>query len=194
MTQPPDERGDPVAAFGGLCTRPGRRQRRPGPGAGPGREARALHAAFDAHVIEVVDRVEAPGKLALAFWPRARHVGRWKTPLGELVPTGRIVTGLGIDVLTVTGQHISGIWVLADELQTPRTGRRSFSAAAGSAGRETDDVPPATGKGPGPPVPLGGSARLTRPSAWSQRLRPRRTAARDLTARSRRETLLGPRR
>lgn len=32
-------------------------------------------------------------------------------------PTGRMVTGLGIDVLTLTGDRVTEIWVLADELQ-----------------------------------------------------------------------------
>jgi hypothetical protein len=80
--------------------------------------ASALHEAFTEHAIEVVDRVEAPGKLTVAFRHRARHTGVWRTPLGDLPPTGRVVTGLGIDVLTVDSDgRIGAIWVLADELQ-----------------------------------------------------------------------------
>jgi SnoaL-like polyketide cyclase len=79
--------------------------------------ARGLHAAFTEHEIELVDRIESPGKLAITFRHRARHSGPWQTPLGELAPTGRIVTGLGIDLLTFAEGRISSIWVLADELQ-----------------------------------------------------------------------------
>ena len=39
------------------------------------------------------DRVEAPGKLTVAFRHRARHTGVWHTPLGDLAPTGKLVTG-----------------------------------------------------------------------------------------------------
>jgi hypothetical protein len=80
--------------------------------------AEALHSAFTDHVIEIVDRVGAPGKLTIAFRHSARHTGPWRTPLGELAPTGRTVSGLGIDVLTIgADQRITRIWVLADELQ-----------------------------------------------------------------------------
>lgn len=80
--------------------------------------AAALHTAFTEHDIEIVDRVQVPGKLTVAFRHRAKHTGLWSTPLGELPPTGRVVQGLGIDVLTVGEDgRITGIWVLADELQ-----------------------------------------------------------------------------
>jgi hypothetical protein len=38
-------------------------------------------------------------------------------PLGVLEPTGSSVAGLGIDLLTIRDGRITGIWVLADELQ-----------------------------------------------------------------------------
>ena len=79
--------------------------------------ARALHAAFTEHEIEVVDRVAQPGKLAIAFRHTARHSGPWATAVGEIAPTGRTITGLGIDVLTLAGDRVTEIWVLADELQ-----------------------------------------------------------------------------
>ncbi|WP_127504702.1 ester cyclase [Actinoplanes solisilvae] len=80
--------------------------------------ASALHTAFTEHVIEIVDRVAAPGQLTVAFKHSARHTGLWVTPLGELAPTGKTVHGLGIDVLTLDdGGRIAQIWVLADELQ-----------------------------------------------------------------------------
>jgi hypothetical protein len=68
-------------------------------------------------VIEVVDRIAAPGKLAIAFRHSARHTGPWTTPLGEIAPTGVTVKGLGIDLLTLDDGRVAEIWVLADELQ-----------------------------------------------------------------------------
>lgn len=81
------------------------------------KRARVLQAAFaDLHA-ELIDQVVAPGKTVIVFRQTGRHVGPLPTPLGPVAPTGRTVTGLGIDVLTITGGKISQIWVLADELQ-----------------------------------------------------------------------------
>jgi predicted ester cyclase len=116
-TTPPDERPDPAGPFREVYADPVTINGAPMPVEGLVARARALHAAFDRHEIEVVDRIEEPGRLAIAFRHRARHVGEWETPLGTLAPTGRVVTGLGIDLLTFTDGKISSIWVLADELQ-----------------------------------------------------------------------------
>jgi hypothetical protein len=116
--RPPSTHDDPAAAFGRVYTDPVLINDVPFAVADIVARAEALHAAFTEHTIEVVDRVAAPGKLTVAFRHRARHTGLWRTPLGDLPPTGRIVTGLGIDVLTVdAGGRVSRIWVLADELQ-----------------------------------------------------------------------------
>ncbi|MEU8815413.1 ester cyclase [Actinoplanes sp. NPDC048796] len=115
---PPREHGDALAAFRRVYTDPVTINGTPMPVADLVARAEALHAAFTEHDIEVVDRVEAPGKLTVAFRHRARHTGVWVTPLGDLPPTGREVNGLGIDVLTLTGDgRVAAIWVLADELQ-----------------------------------------------------------------------------
>jgi SnoaL-like polyketide cyclase len=79
--------------------------------------ARALHSAFTEHDIQIVERIAEPGKLAIAFRHTARHTGPWTTPLGVLEPTGSMVAGLGIDLLTVRDGRITEVWVLADELQ-----------------------------------------------------------------------------
>ena len=115
---PSEQEEDPVAAFGRVYADPvvinGVAMSVPDLVA----RASALHTAFSDHVIDVVDRVAAPGKLTVAFRHRARHTGVWETPLGSLAPTGQTVTGLGIDVLTLDDSgKISAIWVLADELQ-----------------------------------------------------------------------------
>jgi len=115
---PPAERGDAVAAFSRVYTDPVVINGTAMSVADLVVRASALHTAFTEHVIEVVDRVAAPGKLTVAFRHSARHTGLWVTPLGELPPTGRTVHGLGIDVLTLDDDgRIARIWVLADELQ-----------------------------------------------------------------------------
>jgi hypothetical protein len=115
---PPGEHGDAEAAFRRVYTDPVLVNGTPTPVAGLVARAQALHTAFSDHDIEILDRVRAPGKLTVAFRHRARHTGPWSTPLGELAPTGRVVNGLGIDVLTLGADgRITGIWVLADELQ-----------------------------------------------------------------------------
>ena len=116
-SRPPDDRLDPLAAFRAVYADPVTINGAPWPVADLVERARTLHAAFTEHTVETVDRVEAPGKLAIAFRQTARHTGPWRTPLGELPATGRTVTGLGIDVFTIDGDgRISAIWVLADEL------------------------------------------------------------------------------
>lgn len=117
-TLPPDSRDDPVAAFRALYTDPVTINGAEVAVDDLVARARALHTAFGEHEIELVERIESPGKRAIAFRHTARHVGPWSTPLGELAPTGRTVTGLGIDLLTVDAEgRVSAIWVLADELQ-----------------------------------------------------------------------------
>jgi hypothetical protein len=115
---PPDTLEDPAGAFADLYTDPVTINGVPMPVSDLVDRARALHEAFTEHELEIVDRVEAPGKLTVAFRHRARHTGVWRTPLGDLPPTGHTVAGLGIDVLTIAAdERISEIWVLADELQ-----------------------------------------------------------------------------
>jgi len=115
---PPDDLHDPLAGFRAVYTDPVTINGTPWPVADLVERARALHAAFTEHVVEVVDRVEAPDKVAIAFRHTARHTPVWRTPLGEVAPTGRTVTGLGIDVLTLDADgRVRAIWVLADELQ-----------------------------------------------------------------------------
>lgn len=76
----------------------------------------ALHAAFEDIDIDVVDRAEMPGALAVVLRQQGRHAGALPTPLGTVPPTGRRFEVLGIDVLTLSRGRISRIWVVADEL------------------------------------------------------------------------------
>ncbi|MEV4343742.1 ester cyclase [Actinoplanes sp. NPDC049596] len=115
---PPAEHGGAEAAFRRVYADPVLINGVPMPVAGLVARARALHAAFTDHDIEIVELVRAPGKLTVAFRHRAKHTGAWSTPLGEPPATGRVVDGLGIDILTVGPDgRVTAIWVLADELQ-----------------------------------------------------------------------------
>jgi predicted ester cyclase len=116
-SSPPDSTPDPLAAFGAVYADPVVINGTPMTLPDLVARARALHVAFTDHEIEVVDRVAQPGKLAIAFRHSATHTGPWTTPVGEIAPTGRTVTGLGIDVLTLVDDRVAEIWVLADELQ-----------------------------------------------------------------------------
>jgi SnoaL-like polyketide cyclase len=78
--------------------------------------ARRLHAALEGLQLEVLDRVDAPGRVAIAHRHRGRHVGPLATPLGEVPATGRMVDSLAIDILTIADDRVTGIWVVGDEL------------------------------------------------------------------------------
>ena len=64
----------------------------------------------------MLDRVEAPGRLVVAFRMRGVHTGPLATPLGTVAATGRAFEIRVIDVLTLTGGRISAITMVADEL------------------------------------------------------------------------------
>ena len=114
---PPDQRPDPVATFGAVYTDPVLINGRHVSLVDLVQRARELHQAFADLSTELVDRVQTHEKLAIAFRQSGRHVGTWRTALGEVPATGRTVYGIGIDILTITNGRISEIWVLADELQ-----------------------------------------------------------------------------
>jgi len=78
--------------------------------------ARSLHGALDDVRIELLDQVETPDRIAIAFVMRGRHVGPLDSPLGIVEPTRRDVEVRTIDVLTVDNDLITRIWVVADEL------------------------------------------------------------------------------
>lgn len=119
---PPDSRDDPIADFGAFYADPTMINGTPMAVVDLVSRARGLHAAFSEHRMDVVDRIiegreGEPAKVAIAFRHSARHTGPWVTPVGLIPPTGNIVSGLGIDLLTVSDGRVTEIWVLADELQ-----------------------------------------------------------------------------
>ena len=77
---------------------------------------RATQRAYSALRHELVDRVDAPGKLVIAFRLHGTHTGPLATPFGELAATGRAFTVRVIDILTVTDGRISAVTMAADEL------------------------------------------------------------------------------
>jgi hypothetical protein len=78
--------------------------------------ARGLQRAFADLRIELIEQIEAPGRLVIVFWQRGRHVGPLETLLGEINPTGREVEIRVIDVLSITEGRISAIQVVPDNL------------------------------------------------------------------------------
>src|SRR3954454_16125432 len=77
--------------------------------------ADATHRALERTGVEVLDVVARDDKVVVAFEMTARHIGTWPSALGGVPATGRTVTVRTIDVLTVTGGLVSGIWVVSDE-------------------------------------------------------------------------------
>jgi predicted ester cyclase len=78
--------------------------------------ARSLQRAFADLSMEMIDEVEAPGRLVIIFWQRGRHVGTLALPLGEIPPTGRRIEVRTIDVLSISEGRISAIQVVPDNL------------------------------------------------------------------------------
>jgi hypothetical protein len=77
---------------------------------------RALQGACRDIGHELIDRVDAPGRLVIAFRMRGVHTGPLATPLGTVAATGRSFEIRVIDVLTLTGGRVSAITMVADEL------------------------------------------------------------------------------
>jgi hypothetical protein len=91
-TAPPDGRDDPTAAFRELYDDPVLINGVPVPVLELVGHARTLHSAFTEHDIRITERIDEPGKLAIAF----RHTaatGARDDAGGRARPTGRMVTG-----------------------------------------------------------------------------------------------------
>jgi hypothetical protein len=78
--------------------------------------ATATHAALHRTGVVVLDVVEAPGRVVVAFEMTATHIGTLHTSIGDVAATGRTVTVRTIDILTVAGGLITEIQVVSDEL------------------------------------------------------------------------------
>ena len=78
--------------------------------------ARSLQGAFDRLGMHILDAVETPDRVVVAFLIRGRHVGPFISPLGTVAPTQRDIEVRTIDVLTVTAGVLTAIWVVSDDL------------------------------------------------------------------------------
>jgi predicted ester cyclase len=114
--EPVDERDDPEAAFRELYADPVSINGMPTPVSSLVERARALQRAFDGLTTEIVDQVETPDRVAIAFYLRGRHIGPLLTPVGTLAPTGGAVEVRTIDILTIADGLITALWVVSDEL------------------------------------------------------------------------------
>ena len=115
-TEPVDGRGDPEAAFGEVYADPvvvnGTEMSLTALVA----RARSLQQAFDQLGMDILDTVETPDRVVVAFEMRGRHVGPYASPLGTVAPAGRDIAVRTIDVLTIAGGLVTAIWVVADDL------------------------------------------------------------------------------
>jgi len=119
-TEPVDGRDDPEAAFGEVYADPVVVNGTEMSLAGLVARARSLQQAFDQLGIDILDTVEAPGRVVVAFVMRGRHVGPYASPLGTVAPTGRDIAVRTIDVLAFTDGLVTAIWVVADDLSLLR--------------------------------------------------------------------------
>jgi predicted ester cyclase len=78
--------------------------------------ARTLQGAFDDLSRRVLDVVETPDRLVVAFELSGRHTGTWPSALGDVPASGRRMTVRTIDVLTIADGRITAIWVVSDDL------------------------------------------------------------------------------
>ncbi|MCM3883501.1 ester cyclase [Frankia sp. R82] len=78
--------------------------------------ARTLHAALTGLRHELLEQVRTPEHLAIGFRLHGRHVGPLPTALGPVPATGQEVSLRVTDILTITNDRISSVWMVADEL------------------------------------------------------------------------------
>jgi ketosteroid isomerase-like protein len=77
---------------------------------------RATQRAYRELTHEIIERVDAPGRLVIAFRMGGVHVGPLASQLGTVAATGRPFQLRVIDVLTLTDGRISAVTMVADEL------------------------------------------------------------------------------
>ena len=115
-TQPVDSRDDAEAAFREVYADPVVVNGLEMPIVELVGRARALQQAFDSLSMHILDTVETPDRVVIAFLMRGRHVGPFISPLGTVAPTHRDIEVRTIDVLGVTAGVVSAIWVVSDDL------------------------------------------------------------------------------
>lgn len=83
-------------------------------------KVRSMQESFRDLRHEIIERVDAPGRLVVAFRLSGVHAGPLATPLGTIAATGRRFEVRVIDVLTLTDGRISAVTMVADELSQLR--------------------------------------------------------------------------
>jgi predicted ester cyclase len=78
--------------------------------------ARTVQRAYSGLHHVLLERVDAPDRVVIAFRLRGTHTGPLATPLGEVAPTGLDVDIRTIDVLTLESGRIRRVTVVGDEL------------------------------------------------------------------------------
>ncbi len=78
--------------------------------------AQRTAAALAGRTTKVLSQVSTGNRTAVAFRMTGRHVGPLDTPLGQVPATGEILTIDVIDLLVVTDDRISEIFMTADYL------------------------------------------------------------------------------
>jgi SnoaL-like polyketide cyclase len=66
--------------------------------------------------MHILDTVETPDRIVIAFLLRGRHTGPFASSLGTVAPTHRDIEVRTIDVLTIIGGKISALWVVSNDL------------------------------------------------------------------------------
>ena len=77
---------------------------------------RAQQRALAEQRLEIIDRIELPGKLVIVFRELARHVGPLPTVLGELPATGKMIERQSMEVATLQDGRIVDVRFLSDDL------------------------------------------------------------------------------
>ena len=72
--------------------------------------------AFPGMRHEVVDYVESGNKIAVELRITMTHSGPFRTPAGEIPPTGKTVTVESVDVITVEGGQVKSWHTYFDQL------------------------------------------------------------------------------
>jgi predicted ester cyclase len=115
-TQPVDARGDAAAAFRAVYADPVVVNGAQLPVTALVERARSLQRAFDRLDMHILDTVQTPDRIVIAFLVRGRQIGPFASPLGAVAPTHRDIEVRIIDILTITGGKISALWVVSDDL------------------------------------------------------------------------------
>ncbi|MGH4027207.1 MAG: ester cyclase [Pseudonocardiaceae bacterium] len=115
LAPPPDDE-EATEAFRALYTDPVLINGAPLPATDLVTRMRMLHGAFTGLRHEILHRVDASDQVVIAFLMRGTHTGPYRTPLGEVAPTGRQVAIRTIDILSFTAGRVSEVAVVADEM------------------------------------------------------------------------------